>query len=380
MSMLRSTCSLWAQRKPQLHLVSPLGRGAIPGLLALVIAACCSGTAAAAGDPADTHPDLHLIPWPKTVERGDGYMQLSAASRIVAGAEQLQPLAEVLSAEIGLLTGLKLKVAAGPDRAGDIVLRIDKTIRAGEPILVLRQREPVRTTDGAHVITIDQQAVVTGFDYRATAEGSSTILQLLGRREGRLRLPRLTIRDWPHADYCGVLLDVARQDHPIPAIKKVVQLCRLYKTRYLQLHLTDDQGWTFPSTRYPQLGSKNHAAHGGITPRVYKLDELKELVAYADARGVTIVPEFEMPGHSSCGRAGAARNLRRDQRRIRAAGGHRLHEPVRMKNSIPPWTRSSAKCATCSGRHPIFTLAATRLPPAGCRSTRATRLSWPSMA
>ncbi len=297
MSMFRSTCSLWAQRKPHLHPVSPLERAAIPGLLALVIGACFSGTAAAASDPADTHPDLHLIPWPKTVERGDGYMQLSAASRIVAGAEQLQPLAEVLSAEIGLVTGLKLKVASGPGRAGDIVLRMDKTVRAGEPILVLRQREPVRTTDGAHVIAIDQQAVVTGFDYRATAEGSSTILQLLGRREGRLRLPRLTIRDWPHADYCGVLLDVARQDHPIPAIKKVVQLCRLYKTRYLQLHLTDDQGWTFPSTRYPQLGSKNHAAHGGITPRVYKLDELKELVAYADARGVTIVPEFEMPGH-----------------------------------------------------------------------------------
>ena len=60
----------------------------------------------------------------------------------------------------------------------------------------------------------------------------------------------------------------------------MVQLCRLYKARYLQLHLTDDQGWTFPSTKYPQLGSKNYAAHGGIAPRVYKLEELKELVAY----------------------------------------------------------------------------------------------------
>ena len=98
---------------------------------------------------------------------------------------------------------------------------------------------------------------------------------------------------------------MARQDHPIDAIKKVVQLCRLYKARYLQLHLTDDQGWTFPSTKYPQLGSKNYGAHGGVAPRVYKLDELKELVAYADARGVTIVPELEMPGHSGA----AARSL-----------------------------------------------------------------------
>ena len=101
------------------------------------------------------------------------------------------------------------------------------------------------------------------------------------------------------------MLDVARQDHPIDAIKKVVQLCRLYKARYLQLHLTDDQGWTFPSTKYPQLGSKNYGAHGGVAPRVYKLEELKELVAYADARGVTLVPELEMPGHSGA----AARSL-----------------------------------------------------------------------
>src|SRR5262245_55345787 len=273
--------------------------------LAFVVTAGIPGVAATATDPADTHPELHLIPWPKTLQLGTGHMQLTVDSRIVAAEEQLQPLAEVLSGEIALVTGLKLKVAPGPGRAGDIVLRIDKGLRAGEPILALRNREPVRTTDGAHTIAIDRQAVVTGFDYRATAEGMSTIRQLLGRSNRGVHLPRLTIKDWPHAGYCGVLLDVARQDHPIEAIKKVVQLCRLYKARYLQLHLTDDQGWTFPSTKYPQLGTKNHAAHGGISPRVYKLKELKELVAFADARGVTIVPELEMPGHSGA----AARSL-----------------------------------------------------------------------
>src|SRR5262249_51920346 len=184
---------------------------------------------------------------------------------------------------LALLTGLQLKVVVGPSRAGDLVLQIDNMIRAGEPILMLRKCEPVRTTDGAHSIAIDEKAVVTGFDYRATAEGSSTILQLLGRRHDSFRLPRLTITDWPHADYCGVLLDVARQDHPIEAIKKVVQLCRLYKTRYLQLHLTDDQSWTFPSTRFPQLGSKNYGAHGGIAPPAYKLNKRKELAAIDQA-------------------------------------------------------------------------------------------------
>jgi hexosaminidase len=276
--------------------------------LALAVLVLFTGVrcpAMAASDPADTHPNLHLIPWPKSLQLGAGQMKLTAESRIVAGENSLKPLAQVLSEEIGKLTGLKLKVVSGPTQAGDIVLKLNPAIKAGEPILMLQKREPVRTTDGAHTIVIDEQAVVQGFDYRATAEGTATILQLLGKTEDGFRLPRVTIKDWPHADYCGVMLDVARQDHPIEAIKKVVQLCRLYKARYLQLHLTDDQGWTFPSTKYPKLGSKNYGAHGGISPRVYKLEELKALVAYADARGVTLVPELEVPGHSGA----AARSI-----------------------------------------------------------------------
>jgi hexosaminidase len=284
-------------------------------LMAALALAAVAGVSGAA-DPADAHPDLHLIPWPKSLQVTGGHLQLTTDSRVVAGEKRLRPLAEILSGEIAQLTGLKLGVVTGAGRAGDVVLRIDRMIGAGAPILVLRDRKPARTTDGAHAIAIDRQAVVTGFDYRATAEGSSTLLQLLGTGTGGVRLPRLAIKDWPHADYCGVLLDVARQDHPVAAIKKVVQLCRLYKARYLQLHLTDDQGWTFPSAKYPRLGSKNVAAHGGVAPRVYKRDELKDLVAYADARGVTIVPELEMPGHSGGG------DLRRRPRR--RAGLQRL--------------------------------------------------------
>src|SRR5262249_40751777 len=136
---------------------------------------------AAAADPADTYPDLHLIPWPKSLKLGAGHMPLTAGSRIIGEQEQLRPLAEVLSSEIALLTGLKLKVASAPAGGGDMSRQIDKPIRADEPILVMRGGKPMRTADGAHTIAIGEQAVVTGFDYRATAEGSSTILQLLGQ-------------------------------------------------------------------------------------------------------------------------------------------------------------------------------------------------------
>src|SRR5262245_39070308 len=128
-----------------------------------------------AADPADTHPDLHLIPWPKSIEVRDGRLPITADSRILAEDKQLLPLAEILAGELKLLTGLNLKTTTEPGRAGDIVLRLDPKLRADQPILAIRKRELVRTTEGAHTIEIADRVVVTGSDYRATAEGSSTL-------------------------------------------------------------------------------------------------------------------------------------------------------------------------------------------------------------
>ena len=270
--------------------------------LALLAASALAMTlvphATAAGDPADEHPGYNLIPWPKSIETREGFMKLTAANGIVAADDSLKPLAAIVADEIRLLTGLKLSVTNGPARNGDITLKLNRSLKAGENILVVRPPELVRTTDGAHTLTIGEQAVVEGFDYRAVAEGSATLLQAIRQSGGQVALPKLAIRDWPHADYCGMMIDCGRQEQPIPALRKMIETCRMYKVRYVHLHLTDDQGWCFPSTTYPQLGSKNVGTHGGPAPQVYPLDALKELVAYADARGIAIVPELEVPGHS----------------------------------------------------------------------------------
>lgn len=259
-----------------------------------------------AGDPSEQYPGLNLIPWPKSLRMGSGSLKLDRNSRIVAADKSLAPLAANLSNDLGQATGLKLTVVTEGARASDIVLKINRNLKADEPIRVLKNFQAAYTTDGAHTLTIADQVVLEGFDYRAVAEGTATILQAVSFLDGAVSLPKLTIKDWPHADYCGVMLDVARQEHPIAVIKKIVELCHLYKVRYLHLHLTDDQGWTFPSTKFPQLGTRNvvvgHAGPGGLTPKVYSLEELKGLVAYADARGVTMVPEIETPGHSGAAR------------------------------------------------------------------------------
>ena len=250
-------------------------------------------------DPSDTYPGLNLIPWPKVLAVQAGQLELTSASRIVTGDASLTGLAALFSNEIRLLTGLSLPVASGTPNTGDIVLNINPAITAGELILVARPPALVRTTDGAHTLTIGEQAVVEGFDYRAVAEGTATLLQAIRRQGSQVTVPKLTIHDWPHADYAGAMVDVARQDNPIVYLKQMIDTCRAYKTRYLQLHMTEDQAWTFPSTAYPALGTLNNSAHGGPRCELYNLDELKALVKYADDRGVTLVPDMETPGHSS---------------------------------------------------------------------------------
>ena len=232
-----------------------------------------------------------LIPFPTSLTMGQGSIAMTPASRIVVMEEPLIPLAKVFALELKGVAGLNMKVCEGWARAtpstfsaaGDIVLALDDKPKAGGYLLSVTDRVEVR-----------------GRDYRGTAAGTATILQALELGERRpVTIPRMTIRDEPHADYCGGMLNLAGRDCPIEQIRDCLPLCRFYKIRYLHLHLTDDEGWTFPSTRYPQLGTKNAGTPGSGPPaRRYELGDLTNLVRYADTLGVTLVPEIQMPAHS----------------------------------------------------------------------------------
>ena len=152
-------------------------------------------------------------------------------------------------------------------------------------------------------MSITDRAVVRGADYNGVATGTVTLLQAIDARADEVSLPRLAIADRPALKYRGAMLDIARKPHSIAALRQCVDIARFYKVRYIHLHMSDENAWTFPSTRFPQLGRNNFAWAGGETPKVYTLQELKDLVAYADARAVTLIPEIETPGHSGqlCG-------------------------------------------------------------------------------
>ena len=126
------------------------------------------------------------------------------------------------------------------------------------------------------------------------------------------RIGSVTITDAPRFAYRGLHLDVGRHFQPVAFVKRYIDLMALYKLNTFHWHLTEDQGWRIEITKYPRLteiGScrketmvaKNFAPYvGDGTPHCgfYTQDEVREVVAYAAARNVTVVPEIEMPGHA----------------------------------------------------------------------------------
>lgn len=226
------------------------------------------------------------VPLPKTVAMGQGLLALPPATRILATSKELEPLAKILADEIFLTTGVRLATAAGKAMPGAIVLQLDPALK-GE----------------AYTLEVREAAIVTGGTYQSVASGTVTLLQSLRVINGVPAIPRMKITDEPVYAYRGALIDLARKYHSPGGIEQVIELCRLYKVRYLHLHLSDDHLFMFPSTKFPQLGKSNQEfarfeppSKPKIVP--YTLDELKGLETYARERGVYLVPELDLPGHS----------------------------------------------------------------------------------
>ena len=115
-------------------------------------------------------------------------------------------------------------------------------------------------------------------------------------------VPYGTIEDTPRFGWRGVMLDVARHFMPKAFVLRLIDLLAEHKLNILHLHLTDDQGWRLEIERYPRLTEVGARRGGSAEPdgerNYYTREDIREMVAYAAERFVTIVPEIEMPGHA----------------------------------------------------------------------------------
>lgn len=115
------------------------------------------------------------------------------------------------------------------------------------------------------------------------------------------QLPALEIRDSPKFKHRGLLLDCSRHFFEKEVVKKYIDLLAFYKMNVLHWHLTEDQGWKIAINKYPKLteiGAWRTELDGSIYGGFYSKDDIREIVAYAQERHVTVIPEIELPGHS----------------------------------------------------------------------------------
>lgn len=144
---------------------------------------------------------------------------------------------------------------------------------------------------GAYRLKTEYACVIEVSDREGLCSALATVLQIGSRTcDKYIRMPMCEIEDRPDSTFRCMMLDVARRWHPVDYLYKYVDLCSLLKINRFIIHFTDDQSYTLPCESFPKLPTKS---------RHYTALQIKALCEYAHSRGVMIIPEIDMPGHSA---------------------------------------------------------------------------------
>lgn len=252
---------------------------------------------------------LSLIPQPVSLKSTGQPFTIGDATVIYYQQESLKDAASLLQLYLASHTKQQLKITQSATHLplhgrgsgrGHISLSIDSA--------AIPQQE-------GYKLQVDKDYIeLTAHDAAGIIHGIQTLRQLwITTLEDPLQVPGYTIVDYPRFAYRGMALDVSRHLFSVDFIKKYIDLLSLYKFNTFHWHLTDDQGWRIEIKQYPRLQSvaawrkQTLIGHKKETPHrfdgkryggYYTQQEIKEVVQYATARGITIIPEIEMPGHA----------------------------------------------------------------------------------
>ena len=259
-----------------------------PALLAL---ASLSPVLAA---PADGLP---IIPKPAQESRLDGVFAIGPET-VVRFDPRLQAEAELFAVDLGKRVGRAIKTV-------DERLRI---LTPGAIHLDLAETEGPR--EGYTMEILPESARISGYGAAGAFYGTRSLLQLIPN-EGAPVVPACRVKDAPRFGWRGMMLDVGRHYQKPEDIKRFIDSLAFHKMNVFHWHLTEDQGWRIEIKKYPKLtevgawressppygnrDSDDGVRHGGF----YTQDEIRDIVAYAAARHITVVPEIEMPGHAA---------------------------------------------------------------------------------
>ncbi len=248
---------------------------------------------------------INIIPAPVSIKQPKivGLFNITPATKIVLEGSNLENSANFLNNYLQEFYNIKLEITKIATGTPSIILNYDRLDKG----------------EGAYNLNVNGKEIYIGGDNESGVfYGVQSLIQLLPvpvpmqkTTITTLRIPFVSITDYPRFAYRGLMLDVGRHFFPVEFVKKYIDYLALHKMNYFHWHLTDDQGWRIEIKKYPRLtevgawrngtvighypGKGNdNKRHGGY----YTQDDVKEIVRYAAERYITVVPEIEMPGHA----------------------------------------------------------------------------------
>lgn len=252
------------------------------------IGALCAAPAVAAQAP--------LIPYPAELKAAPGRLTIDNGSTVCVTGPSSQATATYLIGLVKTLRGIDL--TAGTCGQGSITLTLDPAA-------------PVEAREGYDLSVTRSGVVIRARTQAGLFYGAVTLGQLLSPDERfgtPVKLDGVAIHDYPRYGWRGLMIDPARHFLPVADLKVMIDQMAQHKLNTLHLHLSDDQGWRIEIKRYPYLTKigawRTPPSNGGpgspVEPHggFYTQEDIRDLVAYAGARNITIVPEIDMPGHA----------------------------------------------------------------------------------
>jgi hexosaminidase len=233
---------------------------------------------------AQTQPQLNLMPMPASVQPGAGLLPIvQSFSVAVSGAHDASLDEEVqrFQAQLSRQTGIPFRPK--PGAAPTLQIHADRGRQAVQKL----------GEDESYELTItDSGAKLTAPAALGIIRGLQTFLQLVEITPTGFAAPAVTIKDSPRFPWRGTLIDVSRHFIPIDVLKRNLDAMAAVKLNVLHWHLSDDQGFRVESKVFPKLTG------AGSDGMFYTQDEIRDLIAYAHDRGIRVIPEFDIPGHS----------------------------------------------------------------------------------
>ncbi|MET9227568.1 beta-N-acetylhexosaminidase [Lentzea sp. NPDC003310] len=243
-----------------------------------------------------------LVPQPAQVKpHPEITFTLTNSAKIQVATPEAQKPAELLASILRPSTGYDLPIEQDKAPTDGIVLTAGADEKTGP--------------EGYQLDVTPNQVVIRANTTAGHFNGIQTLRQLLPpqieaktRQHGPWHIPGASILDHPRYHHRGAMLDVSRHFFTPEQVKRYIDQIAAFKINYFHLHLTDDQGWRLEIESWPELTKIGGSTEvGGRTGELfYTQDQYRDLVAYAADRGITVIPEFDMPGHTNAAQASYA--------------------------------------------------------------------------